>query len=112
VRADVAHGPQLTALVPLQAPVPVRVVQQPILEIPPGDQPNVSELALANQARHVLVEWVEADVEVDRVDQTARRGKRGQLRRLPGRQRQRLLADDVPTRGEDLLDLWMVELVR
>src|SRR5450759_1125090 len=38
--------------------------------------------------------------------------QRLQLLRFLGRHLQRLLADDVPTRGEDLLDLPMVELVR
>ena len=111
VRTDVAHGPEDPALVRLEAPVPVRVVQQPVLEVAARDQADVADATLADERRDVLVERVEADVEVDRVDEAARVGQRDELRGLRRGHRQRLLADDVAARGQDLPDLRVVELV-
>ena len=59
----------------------------------------------------VLVERVEADVEVDGVDH-ARSGRQGEeLGRVRGGHRERLLADDVPAAGEDRGGLLHVEVV-
>ena len=51
VRADVGHGAQLAAQLGLEPPVPVRVEQQPVLEVVAGDEPDVAEPALAGPCR-------------------------------------------------------------
>ena len=101
VRPDVADRPERAALVGLEPPVPVGLEQQPVLEVVAGDEPDVAEVAGGDELADVLVERVEADVEVDRVDEPARRGELDQLGGLGRGHRQRLLADDVPAGGED-----------
>ena len=59
----------VAAAIRLEAPVPIGVVQQPVLEVAAGDQADVAEPAAADELGQVLVERVEADVEVDRVDE-------------------------------------------
>ena len=54
----------------------------------------------------------EAQVEVRAVDEAARLGELEQLAGLLRRHRERLLADDVLARGEHLLRLRMVQVVR
>ena len=41
VRADVADGPESAAAFRLEAPVPVGLEQQPVLEVAAGDEPDV-----------------------------------------------------------------------
>ena len=74
MRADVADRPQRAALVGLEPPVPVGVEQQPVLEVVAGHEPDVAQAAVGDELADVLVERVEADVEVDRVDEAAPRG--------------------------------------
>ncbi len=100
VRPDVADRPQPTAALGLQAPVPVAVEKQPVLEIVSGHEPDVADLAVDDDVMSVLVQRVEADVEVHRVDESRRRSHGDELERLVGRHRQRLLADDVPASGK------------
>ena len=111
VGADVADGPEGAAALRFEPPVPVGVVEEPVLEVAPGDQPDVPHPAVAHEPRHVLVERVEPDVEVDRVDEAARRGQPDEVARLVRGHRQGLLAHDVPARREDRLDLRVVQLV-
>jgi hypothetical protein len=112
VGPDVADGAERAALGRVQAPVPVGVQQEPVLEVVPGDHPDLAQLALAEQLGRVLVEGVEADVEVDGVDHPRVRGQALQLGGLGRRGRQRLLADDVPAGDQDPRDLREVERVR
>ena len=74
--------PQRAALLRDQAPVPVGVLEQPVLEVAAGDQPHLAQAAVAHELRRVLVDGVEADVEVDRGDAVRGRGQRDQLRGL------------------------------
>ena len=97
----------------LEAPVPVGVVEEPVLEVVAGDEPDLAEVAVGDGLAHVLVERVEPDVEVDRVDEAARaRASLDEPGRLRGGHRQRLLADDVLAGGEDRRRLRDVEVVR
>ncbi len=111
VRPDVADGPERAALVGLEPPVPVGVEEQPVLEVVAGHEADVAELAGGDHLADVLVERVEPDVEVHGVHEAALRRDLDKLRRLGGRHRQRLLADDVPAGGQDLLRLGDVEVV-
>ncbi len=85
VRADVADRPQRAAALRLEAPVPVALEEQPVLEVAAGHQPDVADVARRDDLVRVLVERVEADVEVHGVDQAARRGEPRPARRTPRR---------------------------
>ncbi len=63
--ADVAEGAQRAALLRIEPPVPVRVEEQPVLEVAAGDQADVAQVAGTDPLVEVLVEGVEADVVVD-----------------------------------------------
>ena len=112
VRPDVADRTQGAAAFRLEAPVPVALEQQPVLEVAAGHEPDVADLAARDDIVGVLVERVVADVEVGRVDQTGRGGRLDQLARLRRRHRQRLLAHDVAARREDRQGLRQVQVVR
>ena len=43
VRADIADRPQRAARIGLEPPVPVGVVEQPVLEVVAADQPDVAQ---------------------------------------------------------------------
>ena len=73
VRADVADRAERAALVRLEPPVPVGVEEQPVLEVAAGHEADVAQPAGGDQLADVLVERVEADVEVDRVDEAGSR---------------------------------------
>ena len=110
--ADVAHRPQRPAEARDEAPVPVGLEEQPVLEVVPAHQAHVAHAAVAHEVADMLVERVEADVEVHRVHATRSRGQVDQLARLVRGHGQRLLAHHVATCRKDLRDLWMVEVVR
>ena len=74
MRADVADRAQLAAEPRVDAPVPVGVQQQPVLEVVAGDEADVAELAGHDHAVQVLAQRVEAQVVVHRVDPPARLG--------------------------------------
>jgi hypothetical protein len=112
VRADVADGAQGTTVFGLEPPVPVRVEQQPILEIVAGDEPHVADRVAGDHLAQVLVDRVEADVEVHSGDSVRGIRDPDELCGLRGRHGERLLADDVPAGGQDGLDLRVVEVVR
>ena len=105
MRPDVADGPQRAALVRIEAPVPVGVEEQPILEVVAGHEADIAKLAGRDQLPDVLVERIEPDVEVDGVDQPAGFGERYEDGRFGGGHRQRLLADHVTAARQDPLGL-------
>ena len=111
VRADVADRAQGAAALRLEPPVPVAVEEQPVLEVAPGDEPDVAEAAAADELVGVLVERVVADVEVGRVDQAGLGGPGDQRGRLAGGHGQRLLAHDVLAGVEDRQGLAGVQVV-
>jgi hypothetical protein len=110
--ADVADCAKLTAPVGLQSPVPVGLEEEPVLEVAAGHQPDVAECVIGDDLARVLVQRVEADVEVHGADPAGSLGKPHELTRLLRGQGQRLLADDVAPGGEDLAHLRMVKVVR
>ncbi len=112
MRPDVADRPERAAAVRLEAPVPVALEQQPVLEVASGHEPDVAEAAVRDELASVLVERVVADVEVRRVDEATRRGEVDEFRRFRGRHRQRLLAHDVLAGREDVAALADVQVVR
>ena len=112
VRADVADRAQRPAAIRLQPPVPVGLEQQPILVVAAGDEPDVSKLSRSDELVDVLVERVEADVEVDGVHLPAARRTLDQVGGLLGGHGQWLLAHHVPIRVEDASHLRVVEVVR
>ena len=111
VRADVADRPQRAAALRLEAPVPVALEEQPVLEIAAGHQPDIADIASRHDLVGMLVQRVEADVEVHRVHHAAGRGKPRELAGLRSGHCQRLLADDVLAGRDDRLCLGDVEIV-
>ena len=112
VRTDVADRPQRAAALRLEAPVPVALEQQPVLEVAAGDQADVADIARRHHLAGMLVQRVEADVEVHGVDHAAGRGEPRELAGLRSGHCQRLLADDVLAGRNDRLRLGDVEIVR
>ena len=112
MRPDVADGTQRPALVGLEAPVPIGVMEEPVLEVVAGHEPDVAELSVGHHLAHVLVERVEADVEVDCVDEAARPRLVDEAGGFIGGQGERLLADDVLAGGENGRCLRNVEMIR
>ena len=112
MRSDVTDRAEGAALAGLQPPVPVGVVEEPVLEIVAGDEPDLAQVAGGDPLTDVLVERVEPDVEVDGVDQPARGRLPDEPSRLGGGQGEGLLADDVLASAEDRRRLRHVEVVR
>ena len=112
VRADVADRAQGTALVGLEAPVPVGRQCEPVLQIAAVEVPDAAEHAVAHECSRVVDHRVEADVEVGAVHATARAGELEQLAGLVARRGEGLLADDVLARCEDGFDLRVMQVVR
>jgi hypothetical protein len=79
VRPDVADGPEHPALGGIEPPVPVGVEQEPVLEVVAGDQADLAQLAVGHESGEVLVQGIEADVEVT----ADHAGLGGQADRLP-----------------------------
>ncbi len=111
MRTDVADRPQCAAALRLEPPVPVALEKQPVLEVAAGDQTYVANIARRDHLARMLVQRVEADVEVHRVDHAAGRGKPRELAGLRSGHRQRLLADDVFAGRDDRLRLGDMEVV-
>ncbi len=76
-----------------------------------GHEADIAEVAARDRLANVLVEGIEADVEVDGVDLARPLGLLDERRRLRCGHRQRLLADDVLAGGEDRRGLRDVEVV-
>ena len=68
VRADVADHAQVAAELALQAPAPVGVVEQPVLQEAAGDEPDLPRSPAGDRRARVQVLGIEALVEVDGVD--------------------------------------------
>ena len=86
-------------------------MEEPILEVPAGDEPDLAEATACDELVRVLVERVVADVEVRRVDESRVRGRRDETSGVVGRHRQRLLADDVLAGTQDRQRLLDVDVV-
>ena len=112
VRADVGDGAQVAAEMRVDAPVPVRVLQQPVLQVVPGHEPHLAELAGRDHAVHVLAYGIEAQVVVDRVHELRLFGGAQEVGRFGGGRGQRLLAHDMLPRLEGGPGLGVVQVVR
>ena len=112
VRPDVRHRPQLTRLLWHEPPVPVGRHQEPILEVAPCDKTWLADPAAADMRPCLVAGGIEADVEAERVDETARACSIDQVGGVRARQRQRLLADDMFAGLERRADLLGVGVVR
>ena len=66
-----------------EPPVPVGLEEQPVLEVAAGHEPDVAELAAGDDLVGVLVERVEADVEVGGVDEAGSRPRARPARPTP-----------------------------
>ena len=102
VRADVAHRPERAAVLRLDAPVPVGVVEQPVLRVGALRDENLSELAGLAHRAHLLHHRVEAQVVAGGMAHLLRRGPGGQRGGVRARRRQRFLAHDVLARVDRL----------
>ena len=95
----------------LEPPVPIGVVEQPVLEVAAGDQPDLAKGTARDELVGVLVERVVADVEVRRVHEPGVGCSDDKTGGVLRRHRQGLLADDVlagTQDGERLLDVDVV----
>ena len=111
VRADVADGAEGPAALGLEAPVPVGLEEEPILEVAAGHQADVADLATSHELVGVLVERVVADVEVHGVDEPAGFGRLDQLVRFDRGHAQGLFADDMLAGRERSLRLADVQVI-
>ena len=111
VRADVGDGPQGALPAGVEAPVPVSVEEQPVLQVLAADQAGLTDLAGPHEGRGVLVVRVEAGVEAHGVDDPGGGGQGDQLGGLGGVDAERLLADDVLAGGNRRPGLGGVDVV-
>ncbi len=95
VRADVGNGAQGTLPAGIEAPVPVGVEEQPVLEVLAGDQSGLTDLAGLDEGSGVLVVRVEPGVEAHRVDDAGVCREADQLGGLGAVDAERFLADHV-----------------
>ena len=111
MRADVADHAQIATEFGFEAPAPVGVIEQPVLQIAAGDEPHRPEVAGADDRPRMQVLGIEPLVEVDRVDEPAGVREIEQLARLRARHGERLLAHDVLAGGERGPDLLVMQVV-
>src|SRR5271170_3890922 len=79
VRANIGHATRRPAGFDINAPVPVRVVQQPVLEIRALHDKNFTQLASFAQRTHLLNHGIEAQVVTNAVAQSPPECKRNEL---------------------------------
>ena len=115
VRPDVRHRARATAGLLVEPPAPVRVEQQPVLQVRAVHEVRRAGLLLGERPAQVLDDGVVAVVEADRRDEPALAarvlGQRDELRRLGGGHAERLLAQHVLARGERVAGLRGVQRV-
>ena len=95
VRPDVAERRRRAALVGLEPPGVVRVLQQPVLQVVADEEMRLADVAARDGVARLLHERVAAIVEGHGVDDAGLRRLIEQLLRLGGRHRERLVGDDV-----------------
>jgi len=106
VRPDVGDRPRAAARLLLQPPAPVRVEQQPVLQVGAVDEVRRAVVLARERATQMLDDRVVAVVEADRRHEAARAagllGQRDELAGLGGRHAQRLLAQHVLAVGDGI----------
>src|SRR5579862_341265 len=95
VRANIGHAARWSARARVDAPIPVRVIEQPVLRIRALQNKNLAEVTSFAQAPHLLDHRVVAKIVTNSVAQSLPRRKSHELLRLRGRGGQRLLAEHV-----------------
>ena len=95
VRAEVRQAARRAAGLGIQAPVPIGVVEQPVLGIGALHHQDLAQVAILPHAAHVLHHGVEAQVVEGTIAAPGLAGQLYQLARLLHRDRQRLLANHV-----------------
>ena len=100
VRSDVAERGRGAALVGLEPPRVVGVLEQPVLQVLADEEMRLADVAARDRVPRLLDERVAAVVERDRVDDAGLVRGVEQLLRLRGRHRQRLVGDDVLALGD------------
>ena len=95
VRPDVAERRRRAALVRLEPPRVVRVLEQPVLQVVADQEMRRADVAAGDRVARLLHERVAAIVERDRMDDARLRRLIAQRFRLGRRHRQRLVGDDV-----------------
>ena len=112
MRTDVTDHTQRPADGRVEAPIPVGVLGQPVLQVVPGDQPYGSDGPGTHARRCVLAERVEAVDEADGVDQAEFGCGTAEFVGLRRCQCERLLADDVLAGLQRRHHLLVMEVVR
>jgi hypothetical protein len=111
VRADIGHAARRAASLRVDAPVPVRVVEQPVLRISALHGENLAQLAGLSHAAQLLHHGVVAQIVADAVAQPRLRGQGNQFPRLADGCGQRLFADHVLAGFERLFGHRIVQRV-
>ncbi len=100
VRSDVAERRRRAALVGLETPRVVRVLEQPVLQVVADQKMRRADVAARDHVPRLLHERVAAVVERHRVDHAGLRRLIEQLLRFLGGHRERLVGDDVLPLGD------------
>ena len=100
VRADVAERGRRAALVGLEPPRVVGVLEQPVLQVLADEEMRLADVAARDREPRLLDQRVAAVVERDRVDDAGLVRGIEELLRLRRRHRQRLVGDDVLALGD------------
>ena len=95
MRSDVAERGRGAALVGLEPPRIVRILDQPVLQVGAEEEVRPADVAAGDRVPRLLHERVAAVVERDRVHDAGLRRRVEQLLRLGGGHRERLVGDDV-----------------
>ena len=95
VRADIGHGSRGAALLGVDAPVPVGVVEQPVLRIGALHDEDFAQVAVFAHAAHVLDHRVVAQIVAGAVAEVLDGGQLDQRGCLRARNGERLLAEHV-----------------
>ena len=102
MRSNVGHTTRRTTGGGVDAPIPIRVIQQPVLGISTLHDENLSQIPRLAQATHLLHHGVVAQIVTNAVAYALPGGNRGQFFCFRHGCGQRLLADHVLTRQESV----------
>ena len=112
VRPDVPERRRGTALVGLEPPGIVGVLEEPVLQVVADEEMRLADVAARDRVPRLLHERVAAVVEGDGVDDAGFRGLVEELLPVRRRHRQRLVGDDVLAFGDRRGVHRVVEVVR
>ena len=95
VRPDIAHRSQRTIGLRIDAPIPIGVIQQPILRVGSLRNQDFAQIAGLDHAADLLDHGIVAEVVLDAIGNAFLGRQVHQLARLAGSQSERLLAQHV-----------------